>query len=192
MRRSCMRLVSRLFGTVKLIAVVLAVIAVIACGGDDDDDTNPTTAAGTSTISTNAPTVVTTGTSDVSPTRIPESPTPSSTPTNTATPTATPTPTLTPTLENTPPLVVLASNGGPLGGTASVTIQTKVAANCSIVFVLPGGTPTNVPGLDPQVADATGKITWTWTLDPAYPTGSAQAQVTCERSRRAAIIEITP
>ena len=189
-----MHVTFRLLGIATLIVVSMTVIA---CGGDDDDneDADTTAAAVTSTISTNVPTPVATGSSVASATRDSAAPTPTIAPTIAPTPTRTPvpsTPTPVPTVDNTPPLVILASNGGPLGGTASVTIQTKVGATCSIVFVLPNNTPMNVPGLDPQVADDTGKITWTWTLDPALPTGSAQAQVTCERSRRAAIIEITP
>lgn len=165
-----------------------------ACGGgdsDDTDDTTPTTGV-TATSSTNPP--GTTATSAGSPTAPAATPTATvtNTPQPTATPTVTPTPTPIPTVDNTPPLVVISSSGGPLGGTATMTIRSKVGIECSVVFVLPDGTPVNVAGLDPQIVGPDGSITWTWTLDPSFPTGSAQAQVTCEKSRRAAIIEITP
>lgn len=174
-----------------MVVVVFGLLGAVACGGGDDaDDDAPTAQAATATRPSVPPGA--TGT----PTTTPASPTATATatpsPTPTSTPTATPTPTPIPTVDDTPPLVIVASNGGPLGGTASVTIQTAAGTTCSMVLVLPNGTPTNVPGIDPQEAGPDGRITWTWTLDPSYPTGSAQAQVTCERSRRAAIIEITP
>ncbi|RIK47004.1 MAG: hypothetical protein DCC58_01250 [Chloroflexi bacterium] len=173
----------------SLLAIVLIVAA--ACGGGNDATGTPTTSGGTAT---------TQGVPQLSPTSVAATATPAlptSTPTATTipSPTATPTPvtpTPIPTIDDTPPLVVVASNGGPLGGTASVTIRTKPGQVCSMRFVLPNQEPTPIEGIGEQTASAEGTITWSWLLDPSYPTGTARAEVTCDRSRRAALIEITP
>jgi hypothetical protein len=172
-------------------------IAVSACGGGNNDPATATGKALTSTVSTNSPTQPSTSTSQQTAT-VDDSATvvPSATSTNapTATPTATlvpPTPTPIPTVDNTPPLVIVSKSGGPRGQPASVTIHTEPGIECSIGIVLPDGTPTPVAGLDPQTSDGAGQITWTWTIDPSWPTGQLQAQVSCQRSRRAALIEIS-
>jgi hypothetical protein len=175
-----------LFGVLALITLATAT----ACGGDDDAPEEP--AGSTATRSSNPPAATGTQSANATSTTVHATVTASPTSAPTATPTVTPTPSPIPTTDNTPPLVIMASNGGPLGGTASVTIRSRVGITCSIVFVLPDGTPVNVPELGEQVVGDQGLLTWTWTLDPTYPTGTAQAQVTCERSRRAALIEITP
>jgi len=86
-----------------------------------------------------------------------------------AIPTLTPTPTPTPeglTLE-----IVLITSPVLKGDNASLTAQTAPGAQCQITVYYKSG-PSKAKGLDPLVADASGKATWTWKVGSATTAGN--------------------
>jgi hypothetical protein len=71
---------------------------------------------------------------------------------------------------------------GALNG-ATLTVKTnQPGATCTaLVYDLPPlpAKPSTAGGLGPQITDATGNATWTWTVEPTALVGPAQIQVTC-------------
>jgi hypothetical protein len=100
---------------------------------------------------------------------------------STVIPVATPsTTTATPASAAAPASVSFASvNGARPGQTASIGVQTNPGASCSIIFVPPHGTTSTADGLAAKVADATGKVAWSWVVDARSPVGPGSVTVTC-------------
>jgi len=71
-------------------------------------------------------------------------------------------------------------NGASPGRHASVTIQTAPGAKCSIEYITPSGRRSTAAGLTDQVADADGKITWTWLIGARTKPGTGKVIVTGE------------
>ena len=77
------------------------------------------------------------------------------------------------------------------GQTADVTIQTQAGTACSIVYFNPAGKLGMEDGLNQdQVADATGRATWSWTIEPTTPTGKGSLRVRCNAADSTADIPI--
>jgi endonuclease YncB( thermonuclease family) len=78
------------------------------------------------------------------------------------------------------PLQVSAlQSPGPVGSAASLALATRPGAVCTIVVVY-DGVPSQSPGLEPQTADATGAVSWSWVVDvPTRPVAWA-ITATCE------------
>jgi hypothetical protein len=76
------------------------------------------------------------------------------------------------------------------GGHASATLATQPATTCTAEFVPSSLQPQRLPDLQPQVADATGYVTWQWVVPPLTPRGMASLLVRCGTGIRAAALEI--
>jgi hypothetical protein len=79
----------------------------------------------------------------------------------------------------------------PRGNVAKATIQTQPDAACSIVYMLPSGRASTAKGLDPQVADYSGRITWAWLISGSTGRGDGSVIVTCNGVRATHTITIT-
>lgn len=65
------------------------------------------------------------------------------------------------------------------GGMASVTVQTTPGASCSIRYATPLGTVSTTEGLTAKVADAAGRVTWSWAIGARASVGFGTVTVTC-------------
>ena len=65
-----------------------------------------------------------------------------------------------------------------LRGTASVTIATTPGASCAITVTYKSG-PSGASGLEPKAADASGRVTWSWTVGSNTSTGDWPIDVRC-------------
>jgi len=71
---------------------------------------------------------------------------------------------------------------GALNGAKLVVHTNQPGATCTVlVFDLPPvpAKPSTAGGLGPQITDAAGDTTWTWTVEPTAIVGPAQVQVSC-------------
>lgn len=71
---------------------------------------------------------------------------------------------------------------GALNGTSLSIHANQAGAFCTVIVNdLPPapGRASSAGGLGPQYADASGNVTWTWTVEPTALVGTAQVQVTC-------------
>jgi hypothetical protein len=97
-----------------------------------------------------------------------------------AAPTVVPTATAIPTATSAPVIVSFVNVvGGHPGQTASATIQSLPGAACRISYVEPRGTEIAAPGLDAKTADSSGRVSWSWPIDPSTPTGSGVVTISC-------------
>jgi hypothetical protein len=64
------------------------------------------------------------------------------------------------------------------GSHASVTAATAPAASCEIEVGYSSG-PSKAAGLEPKAADATGSVSWTWTIGGQTHVGTWPVAVTC-------------
>ena len=68
-----------------------------------------------------------------------------------------------------------------VNSTATVIAVTTPGATCQIKVKYHSGKSSLAPGLlKKQVADATGKVSWTWTVEAGTKAGTATATVTCK------------
>lgn len=72
------------------------------------------------------------------------------------------------------------------GATTSIIINTTAGANCSITVTL-NGVKDNAASLKPQVADAFGNVTWSWTIPSNTPFGSYPVSVKCAYGKNWAV-----
>jgi len=64
--------------------------------------------------------------------------------------------------------------------TTTLVATTAPGASCQAKVKFQSGKPSTAPGLaKKQTADATGKATWTWIVDPGTTPGTSTATVTC-------------
>ncbi len=86
-----------------------------------------------------------------------------------------------PALADFPPVKFLAVRSPvAAGGEALVTIQTKPNTYCVITVIYKSG-PSKARGLEPQVADTQGKITWAWKVGTRTTPGVWPIVVECGR-----------
>ena len=96
--------------------------------------------------------------------------------------TATPAPTAQPT--NVPPsgaiTVTISSISSPVsrGASATLAARTKAGASCAIIVLYKSG-PSKAQGLEPETANGSGEVTWTWTIGSGTTPGSWPVTVTC-------------
>jgi hypothetical protein len=65
------------------------------------------------------------------------------------------------------------------GTSAAVTVQTTPYELCDIQYNAPTGSPPTTNGLTAHPADASGRVSWIWTI-PAYSArGTATVMITC-------------
>lgn len=76
-------------------------------------------------------------------------------------------------------LVSLSSPVAPFSD-ATIQIQTKPGANCSISVFYKSGL-SRAKGLSPQVADSKGRISWRWRVGSNTTPGRWPIVVTCEK-----------
>lgn len=104
------------------------------------------------------------------------------------TPTAAPTPVPTPTPV---PLDITKGNvTSPVdqGAKATVTIHTAVGADCQIEVEYDSG-PSKASGLVEKTADASGDVSWTWTVGQTTKVGKWPITVTCFKGERQGTLE---
>ena len=65
------------------------------------------------------------------------------------------------------------------GGMASVTVQTTPWASCSIRYATPLGTVSTAEGLTAKLADAVGRVSWSWAVGSGTSVGIGTVSVTC-------------
>ena len=80
--------------------------------------------------------------------------------------------------------------GGPPNGTASVTVQTKPGASCSIQYKTPSGTNSTAQGLVNQTASSTGAVSWSWKIGSSTRPGKGSVLVTCDGQSASSSITI--
>lgn len=74
---------------------------------------------------------------------------------------------------------ILAVNGGSLGKEASVTIQTSPGVECNIKYVVSSGQTSAAKGLEKQISDLNGRITWKWLISQNTTPGKGNITVKC-------------
>lgn len=105
-------------------------------------------------------------------------------------------PTLTPTAVPTPTPIPLDvkknSMTSPVahGDKATLTISTAAGADCKIVVEYGSG-PSQAAGLGEKTADASGGVSWTWTVGQTTKAGRYRATVTCFKDNREGTLEVT-
>ena len=76
-------------------------------------------------------------------------------------------------------LTFVAVSAAVPGGMASVTVQTTPGASCSIRYATPLGTVSGAEGLTAKLADAAGRVTWSWAIAAGSSVGFGTVTVTC-------------
>lgn len=89
-------------------------------------------------------------------------------------------------------ITFVSVHGANPGGYASINVETAPGAECSIRYVTPHGTISRAKGLDNQIADSDGKLTWTWNIGSKTEPGKGTVTVTCNGSTASTPIEIQP
>jgi micrococcal nuclease len=79
----------------------------------------------------------------------------------------------------TVPVQFVSVQGGPPGGRASVTAQTRPSVICSIRYVTPAGTESQASGLGNKPAGANGGVSWSWNIGPSTRPETGKVTVTC-------------
>jgi hypothetical protein len=74
------------------------------------------------------------------------------------------------------------------GDDATITVQTAPTASCLITVRYKSG-PSRARGLDPQEADARGRVTWTWRVGSRTTPGRWPITVTCSSGGRQGTLE---
>jgi hypothetical protein len=70
--------------------------------------------------------------------------------------------------------------GGAPRSNASVTVQTRPGAACSIVYVTPAGTTSQAQGLTRKTAGQDGRVSWSWVIGSNTRAGTGSVTVTCD------------
>jgi len=78
------------------------------------------------------------------------------------------------------------------GESATLTAKSSSGADCSISYTTPGGNQARAAGLEPQVADGAGALTWTWTIHVNTLPGTGAVRVICGGESAIAEIVISP
>ena len=104
----------------------------------------------------------------------------------------TPTPTAVPTPTPIPLDITKGNLTSPVaqGGKATVTIHTAVGADCKIVVEYDSG-PSQASGLVEKTADASGDVSWSWTVGQTTKAGKWPITVTCFKADRQGTLETT-
>jgi hypothetical protein len=90
-----------------------------------------------------------------------------------------------------PPWVeIISVTGGPPGAAASVIVHTSPSATCTIYYVTPSGGVSRALGLETQVADADGRVGWTWRIGPSTRPGSGQVTVSCDGASAQEVVAV--
>ena len=76
------------------------------------------------------------------------------------------------------------------GDAAKVVITTADAAECTIKVTYDSG-PSTASGLDGQTADASGKVTWTWTVGRNTKAGTWPIDIACFKGERDGTLHLT-
>lgn len=90
-----------------------------------------------------------------------------------------PTPTPTPAPAPTTTVTFVSVQGGPPGGTASVTVQTAANAYCSIAYYTPKGSRSVAQGLEDKTAGGDGRVSWSWKIGTNTAPGTGTVIVSC-------------
>ena len=80
--------------------------------------------------------------------------------------------------------------GGPPNGTASVMVQTKPGASCTIQYKTPAGSISTAQGLVNKTANSNGTVSWSWKIGSSTRPGKGTVQVTCEGQSSSSSITI--
>lgn len=77
-------------------------------------------------------------------------------------------------------VIILAAPGSVnAGGKASVSARTSPSASCSILVTYKSGA-SKAKGLEPQSADGSGNVSWTWSVGSNSSAGTWPVDVTCQ------------
>jgi hypothetical protein len=87
-------------------------------------------------------------------------------------------------------IAFVSVNGANPGGYASVTVETAPGVECSIWYVTPHGTISRAKGLENQIADSDGKVTWTWKIGSKTEPGTGSVTVTSNGASVTAQIQV--
>jgi hypothetical protein len=101
--------------------------------------------------------------------------------------------TATPQVLSSAGVAVLAASAQVIrGGPASVTLRTKVGANCTLSEVN-GAEKTPVQGLPPQIAAADGGVAWIWVVPQQSATGNVTYEASCGDAGAARfVVQVVP
>ena len=99
--------------------------------------------------------------------------------TSSSTTTAGPTTTAARATSATGVTITSAPSSATPGQRVSLTAQTAPGAQCTLSVTLPSGRDSTASGLGPGTANASGAVTWTWTIGNTTNPGTATATVTC-------------
>ena len=104
----------------------------------------------------------------------------------------TPTPTAVPTPTPVPLDVTKNSMSSPVahGDKATLTISTAAGADCKIVVEYGSG-PSQAAGLGEKTADASGGVSWSWTVGQTTKPGRYPITVTCFKAERQGTLELS-
>ncbi len=75
--------------------------------------------------------------------------------------------------------VVGASTSAARGGNAAIRVSTIPNARCDITYIPPANSGASTTGLGPRFADASGTVSWAWTVALTTATGNATVVVNC-------------
>jgi hypothetical protein len=73
---------------------------------------------------------------------------------------------------------------------ATVVITTAAGAECTITVTYDSG-PSQASGLDPKTADASGKVTWSWTIGSNTIAGTWPIDIACFKGERDGTLQLT-
>lgn len=76
------------------------------------------------------------------------------------------------------------------GDKASVVITTADAAECTIKVTYDSG-PSQASGLGNQTADASGKVTWSWTVGRTTKAGTWPIEIACFKGERDGTLKLS-
>ncbi len=90
---------------------------------------------------------------------------------------------------NAPEGVALQAISSPVkvGSNASIDITTNATSACAILVTY-NEKPSTDSGLSSKVADAYGRVSWTWTVGSSVPAGSWPVKVTCVYHGRSGVL----
>lgn len=101
----------------------------------------------------------------------------------------------TPSIDTTPAepgsfVTIEAVTGAEPGGLAGVSVRTNPGASCGIEYRTPLGTLATADGLEPKTADADGRVSWSWRIEPGSERGAGSVRVTCDGRAETAPVRI--
>jgi hypothetical protein len=76
------------------------------------------------------------------------------------------------------------------GVDVTLTAAAAPGAICSVVLTSPSGNSFTPAGLEPKMADDSGRTTWHWQLDTDIETGRTRFDVVCDREKAGITIDI--